>query len=362
MSRLLVIFAVIPVAILLTSLARIYAIRRGLVDVPNQRSSHGTPTPRGGGVGIVAPVLIAVIVGVLAGWISPSLAAALGVGGLLIAVIGWIDDHRGLSPVLRGAIHLAAAVWAVAWLDGMQTVEVGTRPVHLGAVGFGVAVLAIVWAINLYNFMDGSDGLAGGEAMFVGLAAGIFSILGGDPSVAYLCFVVAAATGAFLFFNWSPARVFMGDVGSGFLGYAFGVLALASEKNGGLPIYLWMLLLGVFVFDASVTLARRVLRRESWYTPHRLHAYQRLIQSGWNHARVCTGALEINVLLAALVFAAIRNRALGPPAFLIGFGSLLAIYWIIERRNPMRVARSEAAVEPYGGRSVVTDEFVHPPS
>jgi Fuc2NAc and GlcNAc transferase len=335
------ILASAPVALILTLLARDYAVRRALIDVPNDRSSHASPTPRGGGVSIVVTVLIASLLGGVNGWVQPSVAIALAGGGILVAAIGWLDDHRSLSPLLRAVIHVAAAVWAVAWLGGLPTLSLGSRVIELEWFGGICAVIAVVWAINFYNFMDGSDGFAAGEAATVGLAAGVLTLLGGDSGVSWLCFIVAAAAAAFLLLNWSPARVFMGDVGSGFLGFAFAVLALASERSGALPAYVWVLLLGVFVFDSTVTLTRRIARGEAWYTAHRRHAYQRLIQSGWDHARVCLGALVLNAVLVLLALIATQRSALGPLAFLLGMLCLSIAYRAVERRRPMALPESE---------------------
>ena len=311
---------------ILTGLVRAYAVRSALLDVPNERSLHQAPTPRGGGVSIVL-VTIAALAGLAAVRVIPvSLAWALGVGGALVAAIGWLDDRRGVSAPVRVAVHALAAAWTVGWIWGEPTIGA-----FLGALG-------IVWAINLYNFMDGIDGLAAGEAVSVGAIGGVLLLAAGDATAAIVTLLVAAAAAGFLAWNWEPARIFMGDVGSGFLGYMFGALALLSHRVGAVPLTLWLLLLGVFLFDATVTLLRRMARGERWYQAHRLHAYQRLVQAGLSHAWVARLVLLVNLVLGALAWVAQMRYLSVAAAVLAGTVVLTVLYLAIERRRPMYAA------------------------
>jgi Fuc2NAc and GlcNAc transferase len=219
-----------------------------------------------------------------------------------------------------------AAAWAVAWSWGEPSPSA-----ILGAVG-------IVWAINLYNFMDGIDGLAAVEAVSVGTIAGALLLAAGSTALATVTLLVAAASGGFLGWNWAPARIFMGDVGSGFLGYTFGTLALLSHRSGAVPLTLWLLVMGVFLFDATLTLLRRIARTERWYQAHRSHAYQRLVQAGSSHARVTTLALLVNLGLGALAWLAQSGCFSVTAAALGGIVMLAVLYLAIERRRPMYVA------------------------
>jgi Fuc2NAc and GlcNAc transferase len=262
------------------------------------------------------------------------------VGGSLVAAIGWIDDRRSVGVVKRIIVHLAAAIVGVMLLGGVPSVRFGAEVIHLGPAGSVLAVLFVAWCVNLYNFMDGIDGIAGTEALFVGIVAGAFSLSAGSvgsgaSGIALVAFIVAAAALGFLLWNWAPARIFMGDAGSGLLGYVYGILAIASERSGSLPISLWFLLLGVFIFDATVTLVRRLLNRETWYSAHRSHAYQRLVISGWSHQRVVCGVVAVNVVLATLVLLAWRRPALFLPCVVAGVFLLSVIYMLIDRRRPM---------------------------
>lgn len=284
-------------AIALTGLSRRYALRRALLDIPNERSSHSVPTPRGGGVAIAVTLAGGVAALGWLGMVSANLVEALLGGGLLVAGIGWLDDHRHVAPRWRAAVHGLAALWAVYCLGGLDRITLGGTAWHLGWLGSLLAVIAIVWLINLYNFMDGIDGLAGVEAVTTGLGAAALAWWGGAPGMAAAAALVAMSCGGFLWWNWPPARIFMGDVGSGLLGYCFAVLALAGETSGAVPGAAWLILLAVFVLDATFTLVSRVLRGEQWYTAHRSHAYQRGVQLGWPHRRVTATVGGINILI-----------------------------------------------------------------
>jgi Fuc2NAc and GlcNAc transferase len=281
-------------------------LARGRLDVPNERSSHAVPTPRGGGLAIAAVVLGGLSFAALLGWIPFHVAMALVGGGLLIGAIGWLDDWFNLSAWPRLLVHAMAAAWALAWLGGMPRLQVGAGSVGLGLAGSLLAMLGIVWATNFYNFMDGIDGIAGVQAVAAGIAGGVLLMLAGAADLAGAAVLVGAASAGFLVWNWAPARIFMGDVGSGLLGYLFAVLAVASENRGAVPLLVWTLLLGVFVVDATLTLLRRARNREPVFAAHRKHAYQRAVQAGMSHARVSTMVLLLNGALALLCLLALR--------------------------------------------------------
>lgn len=324
-----------PVSWLLTALARRYAALRQMMDVPNPRSSHTHATLRGGGVSIAVTILLGVALAGLAGWIPVRAAIGFDGGCLAVAVIGWLDDHSSRPALLRVLVHAGAATWAVAWLGGYGRLTVGSISVSLGPPGPILAVLGIAWATNLYNFMDGIDGIAATEGVAVGVFGGALLASAGEPGLALVCFVVAASSAGFLPWNWSPARIFMGDVGAGVLGFSFATLAMASENAGGPPVVLWVLLLGVFVFDSTVTLTRRVLRGERWYAAHRSHAYQRAVSSGWTHAAVSRTVALLSVGLGGLAVLATAKPELTGVALLLGGVVLAAVYLLVERAMPM---------------------------
>lgn len=321
-----------------TGLVRRYALQKNVLDVPNARSSHRVPTPRGGGMAIVLTSLAAIAALAGTGVLPWRAGVALGVGGLAVAAIGWKDDHGGVSAPARALVHFAAAAWAVAWLGGLPSASLGRESLFLGPFGALLAVVGIVWATNLYNFMDGIDGIAGGEAVTTGTIGGALLLAAGEPGLAAAAFALTGASAGFLLWNWHPARIFMGDVGSGFLGFAFATLAVASERAGAVPLLAWVLLLGAFVFDATATLLRRARAGERWHEAHRSHAYQRAVQAGLSHARVSGAVVAVNLLLGVLAAAAWRRPEWLVPAFATGVVLLAALYLRVERLNPMRRA------------------------
>ena len=325
---------------MLTGLVCRYALKRGILDIPNRRSSHTVAIPRGGGLAIVVAFFIPVIGLTAHGFLPGDLSAALLGGGLLVAGVGWLDDRRGLPAALRAGAHAIAALWALYWLGGLPSLNLGITRLSLGSVGFVLGVVGIVWFVNLYNFMDGIDGLAGTEAITVagtaalligGIRVGLLPNPGmtgtapGAASIALVSTLLVPASAGFLVWNWPPARIFMGDVGSGFLGFTFGVLAVASENSGTLPLLVWVLLLGVFVVDATATLLRRIWRRERWTEAHRTHAYQLAVQAGRTHKQVTVAVLGINIMLgAAATVACVWPRTLLPVVVVCG-GALVVL-------------------------------------
>ena len=281
----------------LTGLLRRYALRSGLIDRPNARSSHEIPTPRGGGLAIVTTFLVAMSTLFFVGQIPVRLFAALGGGGLAVAIAGFIDDRHTLPAGVRFAVHVCAAVWCLAWLGGLPALMFNGRLVDLGWAGDALGVLAIVWVLNLFNFMDGIDGIAASEAVFVVAAAAGLTLLGPRPDgllVVEIVFVAACA--GFLWWNWPPAQIFMGDVGSGFVGYMVAVLALASAREDPAAIWKWLILGGVFFVDATVTLVRRAIRGDPIHEAHRSHAYQWLARRWRSHKRVTLTVVLLNLV------------------------------------------------------------------
>jgi Fuc2NAc and GlcNAc transferase len=298
--------AALIISAVMTGVVRRFAVRHGLLDHPNQRSSHSTPTPRGGGIAIVLASLLAVGAQWLRGTVAPQLFAALLIGGLAVAAVGFMDDRRRLSAKLRLLVHAGAAILAMALLGGLPPIQIGQQLLHFGAGGFVFGVLAIIWALNLFNFMDGIDGIAGSEAAFVCGAGALLAMrfdsgLGSSHAALAMC----AATIGFLLWNWPPARIFMGDVGSGYLGYAIALFALADGREQPAGILSWLILGGVFLCDATVTLVVRAVRGQRLSAAHRSHAYQRLARRWRSHRRVTLVIAAVNVcwLLPCAIFA-----------------------------------------------------------
>jgi Fuc2NAc and GlcNAc transferase len=312
-----------------------YTRALGILDVPNERSSHRVPTPRGGGLAIALAVITAIGAGAVLGWVPFRFAAAAIGGGGAVAWVGWRDDRRSLGPWTRLAIHLAAALWALTWMGVPTTLAFGRTTLYLGPAGPILALLWVLWLTNLFNFMDGIDGIAGVEAIAAGTIGGALLLQGGREDLAFVSFALAAAALGFLYWNWSPASIFMGDVGSGFLGFLFGILSVQSERGVAVPLWAWALLLGAFLFDATLTLARRVVGGEVWHAAHRSHAYQRAVASGRSHRAVSLAVLGLTSALGLLAGAGVRSET--PVFFLVtGLAGLTTVYLLVERWKPMR--------------------------
>jgi Fuc2NAc and GlcNAc transferase len=284
------------VSVLITGFMRRYAFRKNMVDLPNTRSSHVSPTPRGGGLAIVAAFFGAALILFVEkrSGIGTTLALIGGGGG--IAVIGFLDDHRQLSAKLRLAVHVGAAIFVVMLLGVPTGQHSPAWPVKAVWIEYPLAVFVFAWSTNLFNFMDGIDGIAGSEAVFVSGAGALLNWLnGGDGDLTVTMLCVSAASLGFLAWNWPPARIFMGDVGSGFLGFTLTTLALIASRHSAIPLAVWPILAGVFLVDATVTLIRRICRGDRWMEPHRTHAYQYLARRLGSHRTVTAIMIAINV-------------------------------------------------------------------
>jgi len=267
-----------------TWLARRYALMRSLIDQPGERRSHTVATPRGGGIAIVISLLVAAVALGMRQPEQAPLMLAFGIGLVMVAGIGWVDDHRPLSPWIRLGVHVLAS--------GLFALAVGNL---YGSVWIAAAAFVVTLVLtNVWNFMDGINGLAASQALLAaiglaGMAGGAWGLLG---------MALAAACLGFLPFNFPKARIFMGDVGSGAIGFALGALCAVAAARLGEKFALVLLPVSVFLVDASLTLLRRVLRGERWWTPHTQHAYQAWARAA-GHGRVtlCYAAVSLLVII-----------------------------------------------------------------
>ena len=275
---------------IITELIRRYTLKKNLVDVPNNRSSHSIPIPRGGGLSIVIIFLVSIS---FLDSLSMEIYFALLGSGLIIASIGFWDDLGHIAARWRLLTHLLASLWVLYWLVDISEFQFLSVSLDLGWLGMSVVVFFLVWLLNLFNFMDGIDGIAASETIFVTCSGAYFSWLNGFENLTFISLILAASTTGFLILNWSPAKIFMGDVGSGFLGMIIGVIAYANILEG-ISVWLWFILLAVFLVDSSVTLLRRILKREKWYEAHCSHAYQHAARK-WGHKKVTISVIIINM-------------------------------------------------------------------
>jgi UDP-N-acetylmuramyl pentapeptide phosphotransferase/UDP-N-acetylglucosamine-1-phosphate transferase len=272
-------------AVILFVLLRTGLAWRLATDIPNDRSLHVQPTPRVGGWGIV-PVSV---VGILLA--APSLWCAA-VAAAFLAAVSQIDDRRGLPARVRFAAHLIAVIGFVV-----------LYPAAVPCVMLAALSFLMIWLVNLYNFMDGADGLAGGMALFGFGGYALAALTGAHPlpELALACALVAGAALGFLLFNFHPARIFLGDAGSISLGFLAGALGYWGWLRGAWPVWFPAMVFAPFITDASVTLARRLLRGEKFWQPHREHYYQRMVRSGMGHA--ATARIWYVVMAAGIMLA-----------------------------------------------------------
>lgn len=310
----------------LTGALRRYALKRSLIDVPNARSSHTIPTPRGGGVAIVLGALLPLPVLYAAGEIASShLWALLGAGGM-VALVGFIDDHGHIAARWRLLTHFFAASWALAWLGGSPPLAVFGTTLVAEWVGTGLVVVYLVWVLNLYNFMDGIDGIAAIEAICVCLGGAALHALAGQPVLAVVPLVLAAASAGFLWWNFPPAKIFMGDAGSGFLGIVLGIFSLQAAWVSADLFWSWLILLGVFIVDATWTLLRRLLRGKRIYEAHRSHAYQHASRRFGRHLPVTLFVCATNLFwLLPLAVAVGTGRVAGLSGIAIAYAPLFLL-------------------------------------
>jgi UDP-N-acetylmuramyl pentapeptide phosphotransferase/UDP-N-acetylglucosamine-1-phosphate transferase len=283
--------------------------RLHLLDHPNERSLHSQPTPRTGGVAIVA-ALIATLPLWLPAVGAPATFGWLAASVILVGGLSFIDDRRGLPAGIRLGGHIVAAMLLVAGGWGLEALALpgfkATWPAWIGAT---VSIGFLVWMINLYNFMDGMDGFAGGMAVFGFGTFAVLGILAGHSAFAALAAVIVAAAAGFLVFNFPPARIFMGDTGSSVLGLLAGAMTLWADRDGVFAAWIGVLVFSPFIVDATVTLGRRLLRGERVWQAHRTHYYQRLVQFGWGHRKT---VLVEYALMAACGLSAILAPHLDP--------------------------------------------------
>ena len=283
---------------LLTSRVRRYALKKDLLDIPNARSSHSVPTPRGGGLSIIIVLLLSAVASLFLPDAPVQLLVSLVLATLAYALLGWQDDKHDLPASIRFLFQLLIAIFFTAWLAWH-----GMFDFTLSIAGIAVilsSVLWIVWMANLYNFMDGIDGISAVETIILGTTTSYWFAMSGAISIAIICIAVAGAALGFLRWNWSPAKIFMGDVGSLALGAFFAIIAMIGNSGLNIPFSAFLILYAVYLADSGVTLLRRMIKRERWWQAHRSHFYQRAVQSGYSHAQVSLAVMVINLLLAVL--------------------------------------------------------------
>ena len=278
----------------LTYIIKNYMIKKSLVASVNERSSHTIPTPHGGGIAIAITWFIGLFYLYFAGQIEQNLFYAL-LFGAVISIVSFFDDIYELSPKLRLIVQALIATGGLYFLGGFETLTFGIFDIQNHIFTNIFAFFMIIWFINLYNFLDGINGYAGSEAVFLAVAG--FILFGGNHFL-----VLAMAVLGFLYWNWNKAKIFMGDVGSTLLGYNIAIFTIYYTNQEPTNFWLWIILFSVYWFDATLTLIRRKLNKEKLSLAHKKHAYQRLTQAGWSHYKVTNYSIGLNILLLGIVY------------------------------------------------------------
>lgn len=310
---------------------RLWSLQRKLFDIPNERSSHTQPTPRGGGL-IIAAVCLSVFFAYCLIFGQIESLWAYFVGAIIVIFISWLDDLYTISVVWRFLAHSLAAslvIWSLGFWQNVYLPFAGET--NFGKIGVLITFLWIVWLINAYNFMDGIDGIAGAQAVTAGIGWLFVGILLNAQNTAFYGIVIALSSLAFLLHNWQPAKIFMGDVGSAFLGYTFAVMPLIAFRETSqaekklLPLMAVMLVL-VFIFDSLWTLAKRLWHLEKVWQAHREHIYQKLVISGFSHQFVTVLYLLISSITVGLLILWLKFRQYcGDFLYLIVFFQLFCL-------------------------------------
>jgi len=305
-----------------------YAIRNKMTVVPNERSLHDIPTPKGGGIAITLTWYIGISVLYFAGIVERNLYFAL-LGGIMLAVVSLIDDIKGLKPIIRLIVHFITAIFAFYFLNGLRPLVMPQLNINYDFFVYPIVIIGMVWFINLFNFMDGVDGFASVEVITISCVLFIMSW----NIIAIL--LIVCVTG-FLCWNWPKAKIFMGDVGSTQLGFILVVLGIYFHNSLEFSILNWIMLTSPFWFDATLTLFRRLRNKEKLSEAHRKHAYQRIVQAGFTHEKVNFFLILINLFIIILIIFYREIKILQIPIFVF---SLLIFYLItrtVDRKIPFQ--------------------------
>ena len=272
------------------------AINKNILAVPKDRSLHSVEIPKGGGIIIGATFLAGLFILRLIDIVPSELALALLGGGTILVIVGFIDDLREVEPLARFAIQFLVSFWALYWLGGMPEIDIGPWILKQSWILQILGSLGIVWFINLFNFMDGVDGMLASNASLFSLVGASALLWLGHSSISVTLILLVASLAGFLIYNWPPARVFMGDSGAGFIGYILAVIALYSVSEGMLNFWTWIILMGYFVADTTTTMVIKIATVPGWfYEEHRSHAYQQLALMWKDHRQVTLVVLGITM-------------------------------------------------------------------
>jgi UDP-N-acetylmuramyl pentapeptide phosphotransferase/UDP-N-acetylglucosamine-1-phosphate transferase len=312
----------------LTYFIRRYALKNKIVSIPNERSLHLVPTPHGGGLAIVISWYAGLSILYFFSKIDKDLYFAL-LSGVILTLVSLIDDLRGLKPFIRLIFHFITAIIAFALLGGLRQLIIPGLEFDYRFLIYPIAVIGMVWFINLFNFMDGVDGFASLEAIFICLV--MFFLSGSIVNV-----LLIACISGFLYWNWPKAKIFMGDVGSTQLGFILVVLGIYFHNIYRLSILNWIMLSSPFWFDATLTLYRRWRNGEKLGLAHRKHVYQRFVQAGFSHLKVNVYLLIINLIIVVIILIYREIKFLQIPLFVLTLSFFFFLTKQVDKKIPFK--------------------------
>jgi UDP-N-acetylmuramyl pentapeptide phosphotransferase/UDP-N-acetylglucosamine-1-phosphate transferase len=305
-----------------------YAIRNKMTVLPNERSLHDIPTPKGGGIAITVTWYAGISVLYFTGIIERNLYFAL-LCGIMLAVVSLIDDIKGLTPIIRLIVHFLTAIFAFYFLNGLRPLIMPALTINYNFIVYPLAIIGMVWFINLFNFMDGVDGFASVEVITISCVLFIMSW-----NIITVLLIVCVT--GFLCWNWPKAKIFMGDVGSTQLGFILVVLGIYFHNNLEFSILNWIMLTSPFWFDATLTLFRRMKNKEKLSEAHRKHAYQRIVQAGFTHEKVNIFLILINLFIIILIIFYREIKILQIPIFVFSLMIFYLITRTVDRKIPFQ--------------------------
>ena len=289
--------AFILASVITTSVIRYFSIKNNFLDIPNDRSSHLAPIPKGGGISIIGTLIFTIVILFYYKMVASEFVISMTIGLVIVSVVALVDDYKNLSPMIRVIIYIISAAFSLFMIGGLDSVSINNHSYNLSYIGYFLGVLFLVWLTNLYNFMDGTDGFAAIQTISVSIFCFFLFYLSNNVPFFIILLCLTSTTIGFLYWNWSPAKIFMGDVGSCGIGFFFGLFSIYTERAEIISITVWLIILSPFIGDATLTLLKRIINNEKWYEAHNSHAYQILHQSGLSHSRLALNLLFINICL-----------------------------------------------------------------
>lgn len=324
--NIIICFSIFLIACFFTGIYRKYAIKKSVIDIPNFRSSHSIPTPRGGGIAIVVSFYLGISFLYFYKLVEIKLYYAL-LSGLPLVIVGIIDDFRNVKPILRFSTQILSSILVVYIIGGIRQIDLGFYIISYQIVLVPLSIIGITWFINLFNFLDGIDAYASVEAIF--LAISIYLFIGNIELL-----ILVSATLGFLLWNWPNAKIFMGDVGSTLLGFILIVFGIYFNNTAQFNFIYWLILTSVFWFDASITLYRRWRNKEKLSEAHKKHAYQRIVQYGFSHKKTVLVSIIINLVLFGLTYLSVLYSKYVMAFFLLAVIILYIIVKLIDKKYP----------------------------